>query len=153
MTFIEKRAEDIDVLFYGSTNPRRNRILNNLYERDINVHSIFGKYGAERDSFIARAKILLNLHYFENGIFEIFRCSHLFANSKCVISEHGCDKDLDTTHAQSALFYEKENIADACLYYINHERERKEVEKRAFKEFSSTTLRESIWENKDTPLK
>jgi hypothetical protein len=50
-------TEDIDVLFYGSINPRREKILQDLIARGLNVLTLFGSYGEQRDQAIARAKV------------------------------------------------------------------------------------------------
>lgn len=60
---IERAAEDLDVLFYGSLNERREAVLDGLEARGLQVASVFGVYGAERDALIARAKLVLNVHY------------------------------------------------------------------------------------------
>ncbi len=136
--------QDIEVLFYGSTNPRRVKILNSLTKAGIGVVRAFNVYGKERDDLIARSKIVLNLHQFDDGIFEIFRCAHLFANSKCVISEPGRDKDLDAAHSSSAIFHKADDIALACLHYLKDEGLRLRQEWLAFEAFKKTTLKESL---------
>ncbi len=141
---LPEEQKDIDVLFYGSTNPRRLKILNDLIKAGVKVEKIFGVYGHERDHVIARSKIVLNLHYFENGIFEIFRCAHLFANKKCVISEYGRDKDLDAAHLKSAVFHKTENIVEACLYYLKNQNARLDQEWMALESFKTPTLEESL---------
>jgi hypothetical protein len=44
-----KPAADIDILFYGSINDRRLRILNELKARNVHVEQIFGLYGKQRE--------------------------------------------------------------------------------------------------------
>ena len=41
--------KDIDVLFYGSINPRRKYIIDKLIENKIKVKTLFGVYEKERD--------------------------------------------------------------------------------------------------------
>ena len=60
-------SEDIDVLFYGSTNPRRQAVLEALAAAGLRVEVLFGVYGEERDRAIARAKIVLNMHFYDAG--------------------------------------------------------------------------------------
>ncbi|WP_298957696.1 glycosyltransferase family 2 protein [uncultured Methylobacterium sp.] len=80
-------GKDIDVLFYGSINERRAQVISGLRERGLSVTSVFGVYGPERDGLIARAKVVLNLHYYRASIFEAVRVSYLLANGACVVSE------------------------------------------------------------------
>ncbi len=143
-TIIQPPGQNIDVLFYGSTNKRRLKILDELSEKGLNVRRVFGVYGRERDELIARSKIVLNLHYYENGIFEIFRCAHLFANSKCVVSETGRDKELEALYAESAVFCETDQIVDTCLKYLRSDELRTFQEWLAFKSFKSPTLAEAL---------
>ena len=83
--------QDIDVLFYGSLNTRRLHILDQLRAAGLRVHQAFGVYGTERDALIRRARLVLNVHYYETQLFEIVRVSYLLANGKAVVTEHSPD--------------------------------------------------------------
>lgn len=99
---VPQPSKDIDVLFYGSMNPRRKRILDDLKARGLSVVTLFGAYGAERDAAIGRAKVVLNLHFYESAIFEVVRVSYLLANGICVLSE-GDDQDPDIAPFRDGL--------------------------------------------------
>lgn len=115
MSCIEPAEEDIDVLWYGSVNDRRREILDALDNSGLKVKRLFGVYGAERDKVIARAKVVLNLHFYEHAVFEIFRCSHLFANSKCVVTEGGgCDETLESFARLATYYVPRDEIVNAC---------------------------------------
>ncbi len=43
-------AEDIDILFYGSMNERRNNVISQLRQAGLNAHTVFGTYGPARRS-------------------------------------------------------------------------------------------------------
>jgi hypothetical protein len=79
--------EDLDVLFYGALNERRRRVLEDCLARGLRVEHLFGVYGAARDRFIARAKLVLNVHFYPTQIFEAIRVSYLLSNRKVVLSE------------------------------------------------------------------
>jgi hypothetical protein len=82
--------QDIDVLFYGAMNDRRQRVIDALRAGGLEVCAVFGTYGAVRDRLIARAKVVLNVHYYDASVFEIVRASYLLANRKAVVAEcHG----------------------------------------------------------------
>src|ERR1700677_226547 len=70
-------VQDIDVLFYGSINERRSNAISAIQARGLNAQAVFGVYGAARDALIARAKVVLNLHYYDTSIFELVRVSYL----------------------------------------------------------------------------
>ncbi len=74
MARIAKAAQqDIDVLFYGSVNARRLKILRQLQASGCALHAVFGVFGEERDKLIARSKVVLNMHQFDAQIFEVVR--------------------------------------------------------------------------------
>ena len=89
------KVQDIDVLFYGSLNDRRSRILQALKDSGVKVHTVFGVYGKERDTLIARSKIVLNVHFYSAKIFETVRVSYLLANSKAVVSECSAETEIE----------------------------------------------------------
>ena len=68
---------DIDVLFIGSINPRRRAVLEQMHADGLRVQAAFGVYGAERDALVARARIVLNVHFYEAKVLEMVRLSYL----------------------------------------------------------------------------
>ena len=85
-------GQDVDVLFYGSPNNRRLQVVAALEQAGARVVSLHGIFGAARDAQTARAKIVLNVHYYETKIFEIARVSYLLANRKAVVTEQSSDE-------------------------------------------------------------
>lgn len=112
-------VQDIDVLFYGSVNERRQHVLDDLRSRGLKVEQVFGLYGAERDKLVARAKIVLNVHFYESKIFEIARVSYLLTNSVCVVSETGLDP-AEQAFSEGVAFAPYEALADACVELAGH---------------------------------
>lgn len=142
---LSEDEEDIDVLFMGSVNARRRKILNDLAEAGLNVVRLFGSYGTERDAYIARSKVCLNAHYYENGVFEIFRCSHLFANRKCVVSESGGqDPDLEALAVKTAVHVPYDELVEACKRLVSDLKARRAVAERGFYEFSKIDLAKNV---------
>jgi hypothetical protein len=85
------QAKDIDVLFYGGINKARAQILDGLKERGLHVKHLSGVFGAERDGFIARSKIVLNLHQYGTKILEMIRIHYMMNNSKVVLTQYDDD--------------------------------------------------------------
>lgn len=120
---IKPTTEDLDVLFVGSVNARRNAV----FPRNLSFQWLFDVYGEERDAWIARAKVVLNVHYYPEPIFEIFRCAPLFANRKCVVTESGgCDTVLETL-AMNAAYVRYERLAETCDMLANDEAKRRRI--------------------------
>jgi Macrocin-O-methyltransferase (TylF) len=132
---------DIDVLFYGSVNEHRLHILRQLQDAGVRVHAAFGVYGRERDSLIARAKIVLNMHFYETNIFEAVRVSYLLANSKAVVSEEA--QDMGYFRDAMAVFpYDK--LVTGCLELLRDDTRRRELETRGFECFAARSAAQAL---------
>jgi SAM-dependent methyltransferase len=133
MTRIPAAAEqDIDVLFYGSLNSRRDAVLTELKDLGLNVIHVFGLYGAERDALIARAKVVLTLHFYDTNIFEIVRVSYLLANRKAVVAECGTDTEIDPDMRDAVLAVPYTGLARACLALVRDPQARTRLEEGGF---------------------
>jgi len=119
LTRIFPADEDIDVLFIGSVNERRRAILEALRRRGMRVETGFGVYGEERDRLIARAKIVLNVHYYDSKVFEVVRCSYLLANGRFVISERGRDSEEDKSFDQGLVFAAYDELVRTCDDFLS----------------------------------
>jgi hypothetical protein len=106
--------EDIDVLFYGSMNARRQRVIDALSAAGLEVCARFGVYGAARDGLIARAKLVLNLHYYEASVFEIVRVSYLLANRKAVVAECDATTEIDADLRDAMRLVPYDDLAASC---------------------------------------
>lgn len=120
---IGPRSEDIDVLFYGAQNDRRMIPLRRLADRGMKVVYLQGTYGKERDEFIARASIVLNIHFYEQPRLEVPRCLYLLANGRFVLSEESSDAG-ETGVADGIAFAPYGELESACAWYLEHPRER-----------------------------
>lgn len=63
--FEDDITEDIDILFIGALNPRRQAIFDHLKAIAPNLNIVFknNAWGIVRNELIARAKIILNIHF------------------------------------------------------------------------------------------
>lgn len=120
-------TEDIDVLFYGTLNDRRARILDALRVRGANVVHAFGRYAAERDALVARAKLCLNVHHYDAKVFEIVRVSYLLANGRAVVSERGSDADEERAFEPGVAFAPYDGLVDRCLALLADGDERRRL--------------------------
>ena len=95
---------DLDLLFFGSLNPRRLAVIDRLRAAGLRVEAVFGVYGRMRDALIARAKVVLNVHFYEAKVLEMVRISYLLANRCCVLSEMSSDPEEDHALAAGVAF-------------------------------------------------
>jgi len=89
----EKR--DIDILAYMSPGPRRLKIMDQFKNNpNINFVHLHSCYGEERDSYMARAKLIINIHNYDNKIFEMVRISHALQQGIPILAERAPDTDF-----------------------------------------------------------
>lgn len=143
-TRIERAAEDIDVLFYGSTSHRRWDAIEAIEAAGARVEVVTGVYGAERDAMIARAKIVLNVHFYEAQTFEIVRVSYLLANKRFVVSERGRDLALERPFEEGVAFGTFEELPALCSRYLHARAERRAVAERGFDAVRAVTMSDHL---------
>jgi len=103
-----------DVLFFGSSNTRRSEMLDRLGQRGIRVERVSGAYGIELRPALTRARLVLNLHYYEDAVFPPLRVVGPYALGLPIVMEAshfsvGCD----WTHSGIRLAHYDELLA-AC---------------------------------------
>ena len=139
--------KNIDVLFYGSINTRREHIINKLKDRKINVKTLFGVYGKERDNLIAKSKLILNMHMYDSKIFEIVRVFYLLSNSIPVLTEVGSDTKFNNDFLDLICKSTYENIEKNIIYLLENDKKRIELGENglnAIKKFPQIKFTEQI---------
>ncbi len=106
--------QPIDVLFYGAVNARRRAVLDALGHAGLEVVCLQNYYGRLRDAVVARSKLVLNMHYYEAGIFEIVRVSHLLSNRRAVVAERHPDTEVEPDLLDAVAFAPYEGLVEAC---------------------------------------
>lgn len=133
---VKSDNEDIDVLFYGSLADRRIKIINDLKAEGLNVKTVFGVYGKERDDLIARAKVILNFHHYNSHIFEVVRVFYLLTNSKAVVGEVGKSTSIEQIFLDSIRAAPYDGLVEACKSLVKNDTERRLLEHKGFETFS-----------------
>jgi tetratricopeptide (TPR) repeat protein len=137
-----------DVLFYGSVNPRRAAVLQALTNAGLKVEHLFSVYGEDRDRAIARAKVVLNVHFHEDSIHEIVRTSYLLANRKAVVTECGPATEIEDDIRQAMLAVPYAGLVASCIMLVRDSARRHQLEEQGFQIFSkrsqSQMLRRAI---------
>ena len=135
-------GRDIDVLFYGSMNERRQNVLMELHRSGLRVMPMFGEYGAVRDKAISRAKIVLNVHYYDSKVFEIVRVSYLMANCMAVVTEDSPDLPDDLRPGLAVAPYG--GLVAACKGILANPGRMEQLERESFKRFSARSEEEIL---------
>ena len=116
------KRKDIDVLFFGSMNDRRAKIIGELTSMGLNVQAVFGVYGPELSVLIHRSKLVLNMHYYDSSVFEAVRVIPLLASRVAVVSEKSVDDDdykyLNQTSGILVTDYDK--LAFVCKQLVEN---------------------------------
>ncbi|MBF0627362.1 MAG: hypothetical protein HQL91_03985 [Magnetococcales bacterium] len=156
LTRIPKHPETIDILFYGSINPRRQQILLQLAQRGLVVKTLFGTYGQERDEVIARAKIIINIHFYDAKIFEIARISYLLSNRKAVVTEKAEQTQIDADLHAGLIAVPYDQLVEACVELLQDNTRREALAQEGFRLFSqrleTDILRCALQPEPPTPL-
>ncbi len=136
--------QDIDVLFYGSLNERRLGILKPLRDAGLRVEPHFGVYGPARDALIARAKVVLNIHFYDAQIFEVARVGYLLANRACVVAEAGERTAVDARLRDGLCAVPRAQIVDACVRLVRDADARRALGERGFAAFGSMRFEDAL---------
>ena len=144
-------VQDIDFLFYGSISHERLDVLRNItkmrddlsYPSVVTLTSIYGK---QRDDFISRSKVILNISHQIN--FEIVRVSYLLANKKAVL----CVSDYEGLQVEDDLknnclnFVKTEDIFEECEHLLSDDTYRNNYAEHCYQVFKKRDVREVIME-------
>ena len=78
--FPASTGERFDIAWFGSLNDRRRKLLSALRSRGLSVVVLPVLFGSARDEILSRARLLLNVRYYESGVFPVLRSAHAAAN-------------------------------------------------------------------------
>jgi hypothetical protein len=125
---------DIDVLFYGSLNARRKKVLDALEADKLTVLTL-QRFGAARDEAISRSKLVINIHYYDSPrLFEWVRVSYLLSNLKAVVCENSDDFPIALLGGVASVSYA--GLVPACHRLLDDVEARFQLQERGFHLFS-----------------
>ena len=140
------KRKDIDVLFFGSMNDRRAKVISQLTSMGLNVQAVFGVYGPELSVLIHRSKLVLNMHYYDSSVFEAVRVIPLLASRVAVVSEKSVDDDdykyLDQTSGILVTDYDK--LAFVCKQLVENADDRECLSDTGYANVKLKTMVQSI---------
>ena len=104
--------EPIDVLFYGSVNERRYTILKHVHDMlrpyAQTVKLVRGFYGETLYPFIRRARVVLNIGFYEDTLLATYRLNEVLAHNRVVVSEwttHATDKHTIAEYRKGGVVF------------------------------------------------
>jgi hypothetical protein len=111
-----QRQDDLDVLFFGAISDRRRALLQVIQNTpSLRLRTMVSVYGAERDAWIARSRMVLNIHQFDKiRLLESPRIAYLLNNRCFVLSESSSDNPYPTIDLK---FGELNELLEMCQYY------------------------------------
>lgn len=115
---VEAVEQDIDVLFFGILTDRRKRVFDALVRAGLNVRFLVGVFGDERDRWIARSKVVLNIHALNGALFEHLRVLYLLANRKAVVTEPGEPDELDPELMRGLEIVHYDRLIESCVKLV-----------------------------------
>ncbi|MDM0087092.1 MULTISPECIES: hypothetical protein [unclassified Variovorax] len=138
---LPEAKQDIDVLFVGSLNSRRARVVDAMRQKGLHVvcNGNAPWESAHRDEMIRRAKLVLNMHFFHDSrIVEIARLALLFRQRKAVLCELYPDSELCYPELRQAIAGAGcEDLADMAMLLMGAPQLRRRLAQEGFEAFSA----------------
>lgn len=103
----------VEVLFYGDSfsSPRRQKMLAAL-RKHFNVDVVNNLFGEEMISRLKSAKVIINLHYYENALLEMPRIQECLSLGIPVVSESSQDQNEYPELDGSVIFFAEGSVED-----------------------------------------
>lgn len=117
---------EYDVLFYGDTNNQRRKIYLDALQKKFKVKIINNAFGEEIWDAIRKAKVVINIHYYESALLETTRLYECLSNHALVISEKSSDFEQHTDLCGLVDFVEIGDV-EHMLTRVQHWKEQTEI--------------------------
>ena len=132
---------DIDILAYMSPGPRRLKIMDQFQNNpNINFVNMQSTYGEERDKMMARAKLIINIHNYDNKIFEMVRISHALQQGIPILAERGSDTDFPDYMEDTVNISTYNRFVDTAYRLLKKPEELEASAVRALEKFKQTPM-------------
>src|SRR5476649_2403665 len=95
-------------------------MINTLQTQGNSVQLVGGRYGKHLSAAIVHAKLCLNVHYYQSGIFELARCLRPLAMGMPVVSEVSLLPGLVDWGQSGIFFRDYDDLAQCCKELVEH---------------------------------
>lgn len=102
--------EEYDILFYGDANNERRREYLNVLSKKFKLKIVSEVFGEELYKEISKAKIVVNIHYYDGALLETTRLYECLSLNKMVVSETSSDIDVHCQLKECVDFVSVGNI-------------------------------------------
>lgn len=90
-TVLPKTEQSVDVLFYGDVNNERRKTYIEALAAEFSVKVVSNLFGEALYAEMAKAKVVVNIHYYEGALLETTRLYECLSQQQLVVSEVGSD--------------------------------------------------------------
>ncbi|SEA43307.1 Glycosyltransferase family 25 (LPS biosynthesis protein) [Nitrosospira multiformis] len=126
---LDHTVEDYDVIFYGDVkNTRRQKYLETL-GKHFSVKIINDLFGKPLYEFLARARIVVNIHYYPGALLETTRIWECLSLHKLVVSEYPSDIEQHADLLQLVDFVDVGDVSgmvERVRYWLENDNLRRE---------------------------
>lgn len=133
---LPKVKEDIDVFFHGSITDRRKeflRMITSAVGKEKTYLFTQDAWGLKREKLIMRSKIVINIKAHDNWSYGPMHCLPSQANKKFMLAEKGNGGYGPFVPGIHVAEYDGiQDCKEKVLYWLSHEKERKEFAEKAY---------------------
>lgn len=124
---LPQREEQVDVLFYGDVNNERRKAYIAALQQEFSVKVVSNQFGKALYAEMARARVVVNIHYYEGALLETTRLYECLSQQQIVVSEEGCDMEEHAALREVVDFVPVNDIAamvERVRYWVDNDEER-----------------------------
>ncbi|MBL0559944.1 GT99 family glycosyltransferase N-terminal domain-containing protein [Aeromonas hydrophila] len=121
--------ETVDVLFYGDINNDRRRAYVAELKKHFSVKIINDLFGDALYAEMSKAKVIVNIHYYEGALLETTRIYECLSQNKIIVSEESADMDEHSALLPLVDFVRINNIdemVERVRYWVSDDSRRSE---------------------------
>ncbi len=131
-------TRSIDVLFYGTLNEHRARMINALKNLGIHVVCLSGVFGEDRDRVMVDSKIVLNLHGTGSN-FEIVRVHYPLNNRLLVVSESNPETQIVQKYKEYVVLHTRDELDKSISELLSDNQKLESLAREKFANFQRSS--------------
>ncbi len=118
-----------DVLFYGSVGSKRRMDIIEELGKQFRIKILHNVFGKDLYDELRKAKIVLNVHFYDEALLETTRLSEILSlGSSIIVSENSSSPDMDNEFKPYVDFVpagDSRQLSERISFWLSHEEERK----------------------------